>query len=85
MELHYIGATWCKACKEVKPRAKELAEKENISFIELDYDSLSEKEQATITKLPTLRLKNKEVLVKEFTTASAASQLELYLHPNEEF
>jgi len=85
MELEYIGATWCKACKEVKPRAKELAEKENISFIELDYDSLSEKEQATITKLPTLRLKTKGVLVKEFTTASAASQLELYLHPNEEF
>jgi hypothetical protein len=85
MELEYIGASWCKACTLVKPRAKELTEKENISFIELDYDSLSEKEQATITKLPTLRLKTKGVLVKEFTTASAASQLELYLHPNEEF
>ena len=85
MELEYIGATWCKACKEVKPRTKELAEKEKISFIELDYDSLSEKEQATITKLPTLRLKNEGRLIKEFTTASAASQLDLYLHPNEEF
>jgi hypothetical protein len=85
MELEYIGATWCKACTLVKPRAKEHTEKETISFIELDYDSLSEKEQATITKLPTLRLKNKGVLVKEFTTATAASQLDLYLHPNEEF
>jgi len=85
MELEYIGASWCKACKLVKPRAKELVEKKTISFIELDYDSLSEKEQATIAKLPTLRLKEKGVLVKEFTTASAASQLDLYLHPNEEF
>jgi thiol-disulfide isomerase/thioredoxin len=85
MELHYIGATWCKACTLVKPRAKNLAENEKISFIELDFDSLSETEQASITKLPTLRLKNKGVLVKEFITASAASQLELYLHPNEEF
>ena len=85
MEVVYIGATWCKACTLVKPRAKELAEKEKISFIELDYDSLDEKEQATITKLPTLRIKENGVLVKEFTTASAASQLELYLHPNEEF
>jgi hypothetical protein len=85
MELEYIGASWCKACTLVKPRAKDLAEKHTISFIELDYDSLSEKEQTTITKLPTLRLKTKGVLVKEFTTASAASQLELYLHPNEEF
>jgi thiol-disulfide isomerase/thioredoxin len=85
MELEYIGATWCKACTLVKPHAKDLAEKANLSFIELDYDSLSEKEQATITKLPTLRIKEKGVLVKEFTTASAASQLELYLHPNEEF
>jgi thiol-disulfide isomerase/thioredoxin len=85
MELEYIGATWCKACTLVKPRAKELAIKDKISFIELDYDSLSEKEQATIVKLPTLRLKEKGVLVKEFTTASAASQLEVYLHPNEEF
>jgi len=85
MELEYIGASWCKACKLVKPRAKELVEKKTISFIELDYDSLSEKEQATIAKLPTLRLKEKGVLVKEFTTVSAASQLEVYLYPNEEF
>jgi thiol-disulfide isomerase/thioredoxin len=85
MELHYIGATWCKACKEVKPRAKELAEKAKISFLEFDYDLLNETEQASIGKLPTLRLKEKGILIKEFITNTAANQLELYLHREEEF
>ena len=79
MEIHYIGAKWCKACHAVKPRAKELSEKASLSFLEHDYDTMTEQEQSTLTKLPTIQIKVKGVLEATFTTATAADQLELYL------
>lgn len=79
MEVHYIGAKWCKACHTVKPRAKEVSEKATLPFFEHDYDAMTEQEQSTLTKLPTIQIKVKGVLEATFTTSSAADQLELYL------
>lgn len=79
MEIHYIGAKWCKACHAVAPRAKELSDKANIPFFAHDYDTMTEQEQSTLTKLPTIQIKVKDVLETTFTTATAADQLELYL------
>jgi len=90
MELEYIGAKWCKSCKEVKPRAKTLAEKAKLSFVEFDYDILSEKEQAPILKIPAIRIKMNGTVVKEFLEGTAVDKLELYLQsekllPEEDF
>jgi thiol-disulfide isomerase/thioredoxin len=79
MELHYIGATWCKACHAVKPTMKELAEQAKLPFLEHDYDTLSEKEQEKIGKLPTLYVKENGVIQAEFMTSTAADSLKIYL------
>jgi thiol-disulfide isomerase/thioredoxin len=90
MELEYIGANWCKSCKIVKPRAKTLAEKANFTFVEFDYDILSEKEQEPILKIPAIRIKINGTVVKEFLEGTAVDKLELYLQsekllPEEDF
>jgi len=90
MEIHYIGAKWCKACIVVKPTVKELSEQSKLSLQEHDYDALSEKEQATIGKLPTIRIIENGVIQAEFMTSTATDSLKLYLQskkllPEEEF
>jgi len=90
MELEYIGATWCKACKELKPRAEELAEKAKILFLERNYDSLNETEQKSIKKIPAIRIKTNGTIVKEFLEGTVVDKLEFYLQskkllPEEEF
>ncbi len=53
----YIGATWCKTCKEIKPAVESLASQFGVPLEAKDYDDdLSEAEQAKITKVPTLRI-----------------------------
>jgi thiol-disulfide isomerase/thioredoxin len=55
--IHYIGASWCKTCKEIKPATEHLAAQFNVPLVIRDYDNdLDETEQATITKVPTLRI-----------------------------
>jgi thiol-disulfide isomerase/thioredoxin len=53
----YIGAAWCKTCKEIKPATESLAKQFNVPLTTKDYDDdLDETEQATIKKVPTLRI-----------------------------
>jgi len=90
MEIHYIGAKWCKACHAVKPNVKMIAEQAKLLLVEHDYDDLSEAEQTKIGKLPTIYLKEKKVIQAEFMTNTAADSLKLYLQskkllPEEEF
>jgi thioredoxin-like negative regulator of GroEL len=90
MEIHYIGATWCKACHTVKPTVKKITEQAKVLFVEHDYDTLSEAEQAKIGKLPTIYVKENKLIQVEFMTATAADSLKLYLQskkllPEEEF
>jgi thiol-disulfide isomerase/thioredoxin len=90
LEIHYIGAKWCKSCHAVKPTAKELAEESKLPFIEHDYDTLSEKDQATIVKLPTIQVRMQTVVQADFIGYIAADSLRIYLQskkllPEEEF
>ena len=90
MEIHYIGAKWCKACHAVKPNAKLIAEQAKLCFVEHDYDTLSEADQTKIGKLPTLYVKENKLIQAEFMTGTAADSLKLYLQskkllPEEEF
>lgn len=53
----YIGAAWCKTCKEIKPATESLAAQFGVPCVSKDYDDdLDEAEQAKITKVPTLRI-----------------------------
>jgi thiol-disulfide isomerase/thioredoxin len=80
MEIHYIGATWCKACHAVKPAVKELAAQASLVLVERDYDKdFTEEGQAAIRKLPTIRVIENSVIQAEFTTTSAADSLKIYL------
>lgn len=91
MEIHYIGAKWCKACHAVKPATKELAAQASLALVERDYDDdFTEEGQATIRKLPTIRVIENGVVRAEFMTATAADSLKIYLQskkllPEEEF
>jgi thiol-disulfide isomerase/thioredoxin len=55
--LEYVGATWCSTCKVIKPAAEELCRRYGIAIKEYDIDELTEEEQAAITKVPTLTMK----------------------------
>jgi thioredoxin 1 len=53
----YIGASWCKPCKEIKPVTESLASQFSVPLVIKDYDAdLDETEQATIKKVPTIRI-----------------------------
>jgi thioredoxin-like negative regulator of GroEL len=53
----YIGAAWCKTCKEIKPATESLAAQFAVPLTIKDYDEdLDETEQASIKKVPTIRI-----------------------------
>jgi thiol-disulfide isomerase/thioredoxin len=81
MELHYIGASWCVPCKLVKPRVEELAKKYGLPLTLWDYDEMEEEQRDSVKKLPTVRILQESVLVKEITTQHA-DLLELWLQTN---
>jgi hypothetical protein len=61
MSIHYtilyIGAAWCKTCKEIKPATESLAIQFSIPLTIKDFDNdLDENEQAEIKKVPTIRI-----------------------------
>jgi thiol-disulfide isomerase/thioredoxin len=55
--LEYVGATWCSTCKVIKPAAEELCKRYAIAIKEYDIDELTDEEKETITKVPTLTVK----------------------------
>ena len=56
-KILYIGAAWCKTCKEIKPATESLAKQFAIPLTIKDYDEdLDETEQAEIKKVPTIRI-----------------------------
>ncbi len=71
----YIGAAWCKTCKEIKPATESLAKQFGVPLTIKDYDDdLDETEQATIKKVPTLRiLDDKGLQVAEWNVNQVAS------------
>ena len=62
------GATWCGACKVMKPRVKRAAgEHENVTFVYADVEQFQESRSlTTIQNLPTfVGFVNGEVIAKE--------------------
>lgn len=55
--LTYIGATWCKTCKDIKPAVEALTQRYSVPMNTLDYDEdLDDEEKEAIRKVPTLRI-----------------------------
>lgn len=71
----YIGAAWCKTCKEIKPATESLAKQFNVPLTMKDYDDdLDETEQTAIKKVPTIRiLDTKGTQVAEWNMNQVAS------------
>ncbi len=65
ISIKYVGASWCKPCKIVKPDVEKLCERFKISLTIQDYDDdLTEKEQGEIIKLPSIFIYDESGLVK---------------------
>ena len=70
----YIGAAWCKTCKEIKPATESLAAQFAVPLTIKDYDDdLDETEQSAIKKVPTIRVFSKETQVTEWNVNQVAS------------
>lgn len=79
VELTYIGASWCATCKTIKPQLFELCKKFSVAFKELDYDKdLSEEEQESVTKVPTVRIVRAGSTVAEFNVRQVISTEEWF-------
>lgn len=69
ISIKYVGASWCKPCKTVKPDVIKLCERFKVSLTIKDYDDdLTEKEQAEIIKLPSIFIYNEKSQVKLIIT-----------------
>lgn len=70
----YIGAAWCKTCKEIKPKTLELGQRFGVPVEVLDYDDdLDEEQKAQVTKVPTIRIQKDGVQVAEYNINQVAS------------
>ena len=61
--------------------AELLAHKFTVPIQFMDYDEMEEEEKDTVKKLPTLRILQDSILVKEITAAHA-DMLEIWLRTN---
>lgn len=69
----YIGASWCKPCKEIKPLIEQLTAQFQVPLTIKDYDEdLSEEEQGNIKKVPTIRIVQTGCVVAEYNTNQVA-------------
>ena len=55
--VHYISADWCKRCHTIQPTVVTYSKIAAADLIVLDYEEMEEAEKATITSLPTIRMK----------------------------
>lgn len=67
--IDYIGASWCKVCKTVKPAVELLAKEFGVMLNILDADDLDESQ--AVTKVPTLRIYNTTGEKTEIVTGHA--------------
>jgi len=74
--IDYIGASWCKVCKTVKPAVELLAKEFGVTLNILDADTLDESSEP-VTKVPTLRIYNTAGTKTEIVTGHAAALKEI--------
>jgi hypothetical protein len=55
--VEIISAPWCKRCHTVKPEVAAICAMVGATLVYVEYDDLDETEQATVTSLPTIRMR----------------------------
>ena len=67
--IKYVGASWCKPCKIVKPEVEKVCARFKIDLTIKDFDDdLSESEQSEITKLPSIFIYDESAIIKVIVT-----------------
>ena len=51
-----VSASWCKACRPVKPEVAATCQKVDVPLTIIDFDEMETEEQASIKHLPLIRV-----------------------------
>ena len=57
VEVQLISAPWCRRCGRVKPEVEQYCKLTGTTLTLINFDDLEEEEKATITSLPTIRMR----------------------------
>lgn len=58
IEVQMISAAWCKRCHTLLPEVSGTAKAAGATFTYVDYDEMEDETlKATVTKLPTIRMR----------------------------
>jgi len=82
VSVTYIGATWCKTCKTIKPQIEATCKKFKIPLEVKDYDEdCTEEDKTEIKKVPTIRIRKADTIVATYDINQVEST-ELWLRAN---
>jgi len=56
-EVQVVSASWCGACKKIKPDVEKTCRVAGLTLVEIDYEAMEEPEKASILALPTIRMR----------------------------
>jgi thiol-disulfide isomerase/thioredoxin len=59
VEVQIISAPWCKRCQTIKPEVAALCTLSGATLTYVEYEEMEEDEKATITSLPTIRMRDR--------------------------
>lgn len=78
----YVGAHWCVSCKKIQPQIESLAKRFQVDICIKDFDKdLSEEEQETISKVPTILIRNEDKIIETYASNQVVS-VESWLRAN---
>lgn len=82
VSITYVGASWCKTCKDILPKSETLAKRFQVPLTVRDLDvDLSEEEKEDILRVPTLNIFQDGTRVATYNVNQIAS-LEAWLQSN---
>lgn len=56
-EVQIVSASWCGACKKIKPDVEQTCRLADLTLVEIDYEAMEEPEKSSIVALPTIRMR----------------------------
>lgn len=72
--VEIISAPWCKRCHIVKPEVAAACSLAGATLAYVEYDDLDEATQATVTSLPTIRMRVGEGTAWTIWTANTLAE-----------
>jgi thiol-disulfide isomerase/thioredoxin len=56
-DVQIVSASWCGACKKIKPDVAATCRLAGLTLVEVDYEAMEEPEKSSIVALPTIRMR----------------------------